>query len=204
MYGNQFHNRPLTAAQEARRAKNAKAAHTRAQTIAAKKALFLEDPANAQLVADLEAATSNKHDSFFDSLLRGLNLYGNLSEKQIAAARTSLAKRAEWAAEREAQNHSHAGSQFVGNVGERKDFELKLERVFSYESAFGTGYGQIMTDRAGNVLAYFGNKLDAKVGQTIEMAARIKKHEARDGVKQTLLSHPKVFRVEDTVDEEVL
>lgn len=49
----------------------------------------------------------------------------------------------------------------------------------------------IMNDEAGNVIVYKGNRI-AEKGQRVTMKATVKSHGEREGVKQTIVSRPKV------------
>ena len=123
-----------------------------------------------------------------------LEEWGSLSDKQTQAVRDSLS-RAEgniikWDQERaEKLEADRNASQHVGTVGERRDFDLSVERVFSFESQFGPVYISICRDADQNVVVYKGSKPFER-GAQINVKATIKAHDQRDGVNQTLISRP--------------
>ena len=88
-------------------------------------------------------------------------------------------------------------SQYFGQVGERVNFigtivgvrEFQRQRFSYYDSGVST-MTRIMVK--GNIIVYFGNHI-ADQGTQVEMIAKIKKHEEYNGMKQTVISHPKVI-----------
>lgn len=126
-----------------------------------------------------------------------LREWGGLTEKQtelvrkaLARAEERLAKAAERRAERLASDRATSGH--VGTVGARIELTLRCEKVFSFDSIYGTTFINICRDEAGNVIVYKGsNGFDE--GETLRVKATIKEHGDRNGVAQTIISRPKII-----------
>ena len=101
-------------------------------------------------------------------------------------------------------------SNHVGDVGQKKEFKLTLEKVFSFEGQWGTSYIYSFLDESGNVVVYKGskgfevvdptsierlgyetNKYAAK-GDKVSVIAKVKAHTDYKGTKQTIIERPKV------------
>lgn len=125
-----------------------------------------------------------------------VSMGGGLTPKMAEVVRKSIAKRTEWAAKRDADRAERlaadrATSGFVGEVGERREWELTVEKTFSFETQFGATYINICRDADQNVIVYKGsNGWDR--GAVIKCKATVKAHDVRDGVSQTLIARPKV------------
>lgn len=83
----------------------------------------------------------------------------------------------------------------MGAIGERREFDLTVRHIHSFESSFN-GYAQtinisIMEDGEGNVVVYKGKFL-AEKGEAFKMVATVKEHGDRDGVAQTIVQRPKL------------
>jgi hypothetical protein len=197
---NYAYNYPsLTPRQQAARERNLKAQATRKANADAKRKVFLSNEANMQLMADLHQYAPKN--SFAQSMIDAVNIYGSLTDNQLAAAVRMVERQKAQAAERRAENLKLAEqSDHVGEVGQRRDFSLTLDRVFGFHGNFGYTYGHMLHDADGNVFVYFGNRLsgqiyDVEVGDRVDVKATIKRHDNRDGVNQTVLSRPKVLDV---------
>jgi hypothetical protein len=123
--------------------------------------------------------------------------WGGLTDKQTDLVRRALA-RAEERVAKAAQRREEriaaerATSQHVGTVGERRDFTLTVNKVFSFEGQFGFTFINICKDAAGNVIVYKGsNGYDE--GETLTVKATVKAHDERDGVAQTIIARPKII-----------
>jgi hypothetical protein len=116
--------------------------------------------------------------------------YGDLSEKQIGFVRTLLAKIPVREAEKAARAAANAGSQHVGTVGERRVFEVKIEWIKAYESAFGVIQIHGLRDAAGNIVIYKGSAVLGEKGADLKIKATVKEHGIREGVAQTAISRP--------------
>lgn len=157
---------------------------------------------NAELIEKLIAASlTERNYGFLTKMVESFNQYGSLTEKQEAAVRKVLADREQRAMQRVAENAALAAvSNHVGVVGERSEFVLSIDRAFGFEGKFGYTYGHVMHDKDGNVFAYFGNQL-GDAGQAVRGKATIKRHDQRDGVKQTVLSRPKFDLIDYSADD---
>ena len=151
---------------------------------------------------------------FAISVRSAWNVYGKLSDGQSAAIckiiDKAAARKAEWAAKRQAeQAQAAATSNHIGVVGERQQFELKVVGVYEYDKPkfhyhdSSVGYITVMEDDAGNRVVYM-NQLSEKgeddygyetwrtasKGDTVLFMAKVKSHGERDGVKQTIVQRP--------------
>ncbi len=93
-------------------------------------------------------------------------------------------------------------SNYVGTVGERQLFTVKVGRIREISSDFGVSYLHMMTDEAGNDIKWFGSHRlyhpgdDYKMvddGDTIVIKATVKAHQEYQGRKQTLVNRAEVF-----------
>lgn len=121
---------------------------------------------------------------------------GNLTQKQTDVVRKSLARARDRLALREQkaerQRARDAKSEYVGTVGERREFVLTIKKVLTFPNAFGgTTFFNIMTDSDDNAIIGKGTKRYGYEGATITVAATIVSHKEREGVKQTFINRPK-------------
>jgi hypothetical protein len=79
-------------------------------------------------------------------------------------------------------------SKHVGEVGDRSIFSLLVEKVIASEGAYGPSFIHLMSDAENNRFVWFSsaNKLEENV--EVRLRGTIKKHDERNGVKQTILS----------------
>lgn len=144
----------------------------------------------------LVAALTIDHDIIKD-LVRKLQQYGDLSDKQWTFL-TKLVEEAPLRAAREEQRKAvDAASQHVGTIGDRRDFILTVAFVTGFNTAFGFMNVIGLRDEQGNLYVYKGSAMiynaerkDAAKGDTLTFKATIKEHGEREGVKQTILSRP--------------
>ncbi len=107
------------------------------------------------------------------------------------------AKKKGWEAEREKKV---ATSQYVGTVGERRDFKLFVEKVIPKETDYGMTYITKMVDEAGNVFTWFATGTNLEEKKWYEMKATVKGHDDKyQGVKQTTITRAKIK--EEPIDE---
>lgn len=86
-------------------------------------------------------------------------------------------------------------SDHVGEVKERLNLTLKVESVFMTEGHYGTTFITKLSDADGNVFKWFGSyQLDT--GDTVTGKWTIKKHDEWNGVKETVLTRPKLEQPE--------
>lgn len=143
-----------------------------------------------------EARDEGREESIIYSIVAKLIQYGNMSEKQAALLAkllgdiaTRTVRQAEYAAKRAAEV---ATSNWIGEKGQRRDFELTVTFTTSFETQFGTLHVHNMTDAAGNVVVYKGGRRIAARGETIKVKATIKEHGTYKDVKQTVIARPVV------------
>lgn len=141
-----------------------------------------ENETRQELVAWLGA---NARAGFLAKMLDSLGEWGSLTAAQENAVRKCRA-------DSEARNvAADAGSEFIGMVGERREFSLIFKNVTGYDTDYGTAWLHRFTDEAGNVVIYKGTKrLDAERGAQVTFKATVKRHDEYKGVKRTMLSRP--------------
>ena len=84
----------------------------------------------------------------------------------------------------------------VGDIKERKDFELRLIAIFTNEGYYGVEFTHLMRDQNNNPVVYKGTKrFDCKEGQIVELTATVKSHwiSKYDGRKATYINRPKIM-----------
>jgi hypothetical protein len=101
------------------------------------------------------------------------------------------------------ERESHENSQFVAEVGKRIELDVTLEWAFQFEGNWGTTTLYKFTDAEGNVIVWWASKPfcpgpvnpdhhivneEIEVGQRVRVKGTVKKHEEREGIKQTTLS----------------
>lgn len=134
-------------------------------------------------------------DNFLGSLASALDTYGKLSPAQCDAVRKIIAKQAErrleWDSKQAALN---AARQHLGTVGAKITLTLTLKKVIAIDTMYGTSFIHILEDASRNVVIYKGNSqalYNVNEGDTVTLAAVVKEHGVRDGVKQTVIARPK-------------
>lgn len=134
-------------------------------------------------------------DNFLGSLASALDTYGKLSPAQCDAVRKIIAKQAErrleWDNKQAALN---AARQHLGAVGDKITLTLTLKKVIAIDTMYGTSFIHILEDASRNVVIYKGNSqalYNVNEGDTVTLAAVVKEHGVRDGVKQTVIALPK-------------
>lgn len=134
---------------------------------------------------------------FMCKMRESLEGWGGLTDGQHAAVAKSFAaakvKLAEREAERMVQHTIDSGTQYVGVVGERRVFELTVERTVSFENDFGWTHINVCRDADNNIVVYKGSKLWEK-NSTVNCKATVKLHSMRDGVPQTLIQRPTTLK----------
>lgn len=137
--------------------------------------------------------------------------YGDLTEKQwnfLVNLLTRIEQRGQKKAQRDASHTLDAiNSQHIGKVGERITIEGTVFFRTSFDGVYGTTYITGIRDAAGNVYIQKGAPLKRtsknQWGGTDEfycdkdddvcIKATVKEHGVRGGVKQTIISRPKVI-----------
>ena len=104
-----------------------------------------------------------------------------------------IQRKAEAEAREAEMQKARKASAHVGNVGDRVEFvATKAEFVTSWETDFGRTFLYKFTDADGNVYVWFASgAFDEHNGVTVR--GTIKKHDERDGVKQTVLTRCRII-----------
>lgn len=79
-------------------------------------------------------------------------------------------------------------SEFVGTVGERLDFILKVNKVIQVDSSYGISSMHIMSDYDGNTFIWNTNSKSLSEDKEYEIKGTIKGHNIYKGDKQTILT----------------
>lgn len=169
------------AARAARKAEADRVAREQAEADrAAKDAAFRSE--NAEFLRKLESLDGDFWTQFRNDILRRLLAP---SARQIGLVEGEIAKRA-----------ANAASAFVGNVGDKIEVTVTVERIIVLpDNGFGQSYINLLRDQAGNLLVYRGLSDIGQKGETVKLKATIKEHQIRDGVNQTIIQRPKVLEV---------
>lgn len=179
----------------------------RARIAANARKTWESDPERRELGDWLRAeAWDASPESFIGKMAASLEEWGRLTPrmeevvKKIRAER--IAKRAEreakWAAER-------AASGFVGEVGERREFEAEITFVSHHETRFGLLTITGMKDAAGNILIHKGRGMRFGKGTKVRFTATVKAHETWKDTKETILTRPaNVTEVSDPAEGETI
>lgn len=127
-------------------------------------------------------------------LSKSMDEWGGLTEAQTAVVRGALNRARGWPDDRDKKAAERAAvdakSVHIGIVGERRFFDLIVNKRLSFESDYGPVFINICHEGE-NVVIYKGsNPWDED--KTIRVKATIKDHGVRDGVNQTIIARPKV------------
>ena len=82
---------------------------------------------------------------------------------------------------------------YVGEIGERYSFELKIEKALSLNGYYGPSTMHIMSDLDGNTFVWTTAAKTLTVGETYYLKGTIKDHKEYRGVKQTVLTRCKII-----------
>lgn len=95
----------------------------------------------------------------------------------------------EWKRQREEEKTAELDSEYIGQVGERIEVEIKHGRILtSWETQFGYTYLYKFLDMNDNVLVWFASSAKLKTDGLKKIKATVKDHNERDGVKQTIIT----------------
>jgi hypothetical protein len=132
--------------------------------------------------------TPEKFSPFARDIVAKFNQWGNMSERQEAAFIKSLDWKNSFEAEKERQRKT---SRHVGTIGARIAFDnAEIKHTQPTRSSFGPGHFTVIEDCAGNSIicfAYLGEK-----GSKVSFTAKVKAHNERDGIKQTMVNYAKL------------
>ncbi len=145
----------------------------------------------AQEIIDFLDDYSPEGDGFFSACNKGIWQFGSLTPNMRNAMVKVLDKRAAQAAEW-AERDSKC--EFVGTVGERQAFSLKVIIIVELESMYGSSYLHVCRDDNQNIIIYKGSQYWGS-GAEVTCTAKVKEHGVRDGVKQTIIQRPTKVKV---------
>lgn len=120
-----------------------------------------------------------------------------LNEYKETALR-EIEKRKQYKIERQNQIISEKqASQFVGTIGKRENFTVKINRIIPLEGYYGVSFLHIMKDPDGNELKWIcssqNNQL--KEGETYQIKATVKGHNIYDSIIYGSVNQTKINRV---------
>lgn len=141
---------------------------------------------------DWHPATRIKwNNKFLMDMYQNLITYGQLSEKQTAAAITSMNRCFEIVAKIE-HERANSTSKHIGVVGEKHTFSARIKNIRAVDSRFGVSFMHSIVDENGNNVTLFSTKELGLRGNTYRITATIKKHTEYQGVAQTVICRPKM------------
>src|SRR5690625_2321963 len=150
------------------------------------------DPEEAMRLArgTVEWVMASDDDSDYMANLRSVAACGEVSDRHVgilASAVYAQEREARREAERAAEKAAKPVSEWVGEVKERRDFDLTVDRVTSWETQFGVTTLYSMSDEAGNVFKWFASRpaLGKESGVSVRVKATVKSHSEWDDVKET-------------------
>jgi hypothetical protein len=76
----------------------------------------------------------------------------------------------------------------VGEVGQRLDLELEVQRVTTKDTDYGVLHIISMRDQAGNLIVWMTGSTTATPGDRLSVRGMVKKHNEYNGEQQTVLS----------------
>ena len=119
--------------------------------------------------------------------------YGSISPKQVEFVAKLLAQIPAREEVAKARAAADAGSVYLGTVGEKIEFEGTVSFITGFDSQFGyvtvTGIREIN----GNIIIHKGSKPAWDKGDKVWVKATVKAHNDRNGVKQTIITRPKLI-----------
>lgn len=158
----------------------------------ARRAQFLSENAEVLRVAE------SLNDSFINTMVQQCVERAAISPAQIELIHKKVA-----------ENARRAGAQYIGAIGERREFACTLQKFQKWESqkyGFGPTYFHIMRDADGNTIVYKGSKCLGGVRwegeysdrypvvdstEILRFVATVAEHSNYNGEKQTIVSRPK-------------
>ena len=91
--------------------------------------------------------------------------------------------------------NAKAASNFIGEVGDRLDFQGTARLVWKGDNQWGTTYIYLIKTQDGNTIKYMGKWLGQGESFPISFKATVKKHEEYNGEKQTVVNRPMKIQV---------
>jgi hypothetical protein len=112
----------------------------------------------------------------------------------IASAVPYYLRYVEREVKRAAMRKSAGDSQWVGEIGERRDFTVIPLMVKPIETQYGVTYLHKFVTPEGNLLTWFASTdPDVELGKEYRITALVKKHDDYQGVKQTVITRGTVW-----------
>lgn len=139
---------------------------------------------NSAFVQKLDSLRDEQNPAEFFNKLRA-DIVGSLrtpSEKLVALVDAEIAKRAALAA-----------SRWIGTEGDKVTLTLRIEKIITLRSQWGTSWINICRTTDGNVVVYKGTTDLGQEGETVTVKATIGGHELYGETRQTLIKRPKVL-----------
>ena len=87
-----------------------------------------------------------------------------------------------------------SNSQFVGEVGQRIETSLTVERKVEVVGMYGTSIMHIMHDNSGNVFIWTTASKELEAGVEYHMRGTVKDHRTYKGVQQTILTRCSIVK----------
>lgn len=84
-------------------------------------------------------------------------------------------------------------SKYQHEIGQRKELNLRVDSVFSFETKYGTSYLHTMSDSDDNVYIWSTSSRKLDKHKTYRLKGTIKDHKEYNGVKQTVLTRCSVI-----------
>jgi len=87
-------------------------------------------------------------------------------------------------------------SKYVGNVGERREWDLKYLGSYGYNSAYGYCFIHCFEDQRGNAFIWSsGTEVNAELDSNVTILGTLKEHSEYKGTKQNILTRCKVKEI---------
>ena len=95
---------------------------------------------------------------------------------------------------REKKARMFSASTYVGEIKERRDFEVVVVGQHDIDGTYGTVSIYKLLDRGGNLLTWFSSSAALKEGESYVLKGTVKAHEEYKGTKQTIITRCKVVK----------
>ena len=143
-----------------------------------------------------EFLTEYSWHGFIDKMRKSLAEWGSLTDSQLNAVREAKVRMEAQATEKKKARADQLeadqnNSEYVGEIKQRRDWKLVIERVVTFEGQWGLTYFNICRDEDQNVVICKGTICLGDTGDTWEGKATVKSHDVYNGVKQTIINRPK-------------
>lgn len=151
----------------------------------------------AQTMSDKDAASQ------YNSNLRAIALDGMVDYRRAGMAATIITGYRRDLEKFIAQRNVKADpkpSRYVGTLKKRMELRLRVQRVFSYDTPFGTSHIHIMADDKDNIFKWRTSSRLLSEGETYDIRGTVKDHVEYKGVKQTELTRCDPSLVEETTE----